>query len=186
MKLSSVIALSIAALASAQVPKGSGSGQSNSTPKQIPEGIRCAIKCLAPLKEAGCKLDGLMPNKGAGGMPGKPPGGLQKPPPKDDGMGDMPGMNMVRRQTDSPVKAPPKISSEQMQAAKQARECLCAAPAMKTAQTCISSTCASTGDAGGPNAVKGLNAICKGVSSFTPSEAPAAGGAAGGGAAPPS
>lgn len=103
---------------------------------------------------------------GAGGMQGKPPGSLAKPA---DGAapaaGGMAGMNMARRQ-DSPAKAPPKVSPEQIAAAKSARDCFCAAPAMKSAQTCITSSCASAAD-GGAGAVKGINAICKGVVSHT-------------------
>lgn len=141
--------------------------------------IHSAATCLAPLKEAGCKIDGtnypnhpksiltipgLIPKgaMGAGGMPGKPPGGLARPAGgASPAAGGMAGMNMVRRQD-----SPPKISPEQIAAAKSARDCFCAAPAMKSAQTCITSSCASAAD-GGAGAVKGINAICKGVVSHT-------------------
>ncbi|KAE9970306.1 hypothetical protein BLS_003314 [Venturia inaequalis] len=176
MKFSAVIALSIAALASAQVPKGSGAD----APK-IPAGIKCALTCLAPLKESGCKIDGIFP-KGAGTgatrIAGRPPGDLAKPAGQ---VVDTPQMRKVRRQGDSPAKAPPKISPETIAAAKTARDCFCAAPAMKTVQPCITSGCASAPD-GGAAAVKGINAACKAVTSFTPlTPAPAAAG----GAAPP-
>lgn len=108
-------------------------------------------------------ITGLIPKgaAGAGGMANKPPGGLAKPAAAPGGMA---GMNMVRRQGQS--TSPPKISPETIAAAKASRDCFCAAPAMKSAQTCINTSCASAEDKGAA-AVKGINAICKGVVGHT-------------------
>lgn len=108
---------------------------------------------------------GIFP-KGAGTgatrIAGRPPGDLAKPAGQ---VVDTPQMRKVRRQGDSPAKAPPKISPETIAAAKTARDCFCAAPAMKTVQPCITSGCASAPD-GGAAAVKGINAACKAVVSY--------------------
>lgn len=105
---------------------------------------------------------------GATGAMGKPPGGAK--PAGNKPAGGMAGMTMARRQ-DAPPKptGAPKfsISPEQQAAIASARSCFCAAPALKEAQGCIASACATATD-GGAGAVKGINGICKGVAAFTP------------------
>jgi len=118
MKLSAILALSVAALVSAQVPKGGGppkgppkgsggmpKGSGGGMPKGgagggFPKGGAggfpgaCAASCLAaPMQSGSCKLTGVFPPKGgaggAGGMPGGMPGGMGGM----GGAGGMPGMS---------------------------------------------------------------------------------------------
>jgi len=196
MKFSVIVALSIAALASAQTPAKGPPKASGGPPKGAggaPKGGSCAASCLmAPMQSSGCKLTGLFPKgagaSGMGGFPKGGAGGIPKggagglPKPASGGMAGMSGMNMlVARQGDATAPKPtgaPKfsITPEQQAAIASARSCFCAAPALKSAvEQCVPSSCATAGADAAAGAAKMINGMCKGVANFVPmTAAPAA------------
>jgi len=175
MKLSIIIALSVAALASAQVPKGTGPPKgsggmpkgSGGMPKggQSPRGM-CAAQCLfQPMQSSGCNIGGAFPKGGAGGAPKLPPKGSGAPV-------------LFARQVSGaprPTGAPKfSISPEQSSAIASARSCFCSAPALKSAaESCVPSACA-TATGAGEGFAKMVNGMCKGVAGFTALTAPPA------------
>jgi len=203
MKFSVVVALSIAALASAQVPKATGAPKGTGPPKPTgapgaagaPKGGPCAAQCLMqPLQSSGCKLTGLFPKggagpaggaPGAGGAGGFPKGGAGGPPkggagglpkPASGGMAGMPGMNMLaaRQAPPTPTGAPKfSLSPEQSSAIASARSCFCAAPALKAAAETCVPSACATATDAGAGALKMLNSMCKGVGGFAPLTVPA-------------